>query len=176
MEPPEYIRCPITLGVMRVPVIAPSGRTFELKAITQWFNEQHSQQMNNSKLGRRIIYTCPVTRTEFGSEIPDMPINYSVVSAIDHWSEFIVKGVSILPQQLASQPPPDDEFHYTALSQARADGTQCLLPVCCRRISGLTGPLAWGVERRLVAVAEECAGPGVGRVLGLCHLQAQDYL
>ncbi|OAY66452.1 U-box domain-containing protein 26 [Ananas comosus] len=68
LEPPPipaHFRCPISLDLMRDPVTAPSGITYDRRSIEAWLD------MGNA--------TCPVTNRDIGSE-PELIPNHSLRS------------------------------------------------------------------------------------------------
>eukprot|EP00271_Cylindrocystis_brebissonii_P008852 TRINITY_DN23372_c0_g1_i1.p1 TRINITY_DN23372_c0_g1~~TRINITY_DN23372_c0_g1_i1.p1 ORF type:complete len:664 (+),score=98.36 TRINITY_DN23372_c0_g1_i1:935-2926(+) len=76
-SPPEDFRCPISLELMRDPVIVSTGMTYDRQYIEQWLKEGHK--------------TCPKTQQLLPH--PTLIPNYSLRSLIVHWCE--VNGVEL---------------------------------------------------------------------------------
>ncbi|KAE8704228.1 U-box domain-containing protein 15 [Hibiscus syriacus] len=68
---PHEFLCPITLEIMRDPVIVASGQTFERESIQKWFDSNHR--------------TCPKTRQTL-AHLSVAP-NYALKSLITQWCE-----------------------------------------------------------------------------------------
>ena len=51
---PDDFRCPISLDLMREPVIVSTGQTYELASITRWIEEGHSTCPKN---GQKLLHT-----------------------------------------------------------------------------------------------------------------------
>ncbi|XP_062157253.1 U-box domain-containing protein 1-like [Alnus glutinosa] len=68
---PDEFRCPISLDLMRDPVIVASGHTYDRNSIAQWINSGH--------------YTCPKS----GQTLLHMALvpNYALKSLMQQWSE-----------------------------------------------------------------------------------------
>lgn len=68
---PDEFRCPISLDLMRDPVIVASGHTYDRNSIARWINSGH--------------YTCPKS----GQKLLHMALvpNYALKSLIQQWSE-----------------------------------------------------------------------------------------
>ncbi|XP_008811691.2 U-box domain-containing protein 1-like [Phoenix dactylifera] len=66
---PDEFRCPITLDLMRDPVIVSSGHTYDRSSIARWLNSGH--------------HTCPKS----GKKLVHMALipNYALKSLIDQW-------------------------------------------------------------------------------------------
>ncbi|KAA3484454.1 U-box domain-containing protein 15-like [Gossypium australe] len=68
---PHEFLCPITLEVMRDPVIIASGQTFERESIQKWFDSNHR--------------TCPKTRDRLGHL--SLAPNHALKNLITQWRE-----------------------------------------------------------------------------------------
>ncbi|PPD83760.1 hypothetical protein GOBAR_DD19311 [Gossypium barbadense] len=68
---PHEFLCPITLEVMRDPVIIASGQTFERESIQKWFDSNHR--------------TCPKTRERLGHL--SLAPNHALKNLITQWRE-----------------------------------------------------------------------------------------
>lgn len=70
-NPPDEFRCPISLDLMRDPVIVASGQTYDRVSISKWIEENHT--------------TCPKSGQKLGhlNLIP----NYALRSLITQWCE-----------------------------------------------------------------------------------------
>jgi hypothetical protein len=60
--PNEY-HCPITREVMKDPVVASDGYTYERKGISKWLEHKVSSPLTNLDLKSRILYENKVLRT-----------------------------------------------------------------------------------------------------------------
>ena len=88
-EYPEF-RCPITMDIMRDPVMAPDGHTYERSAIVQ-------------ALAAKSV--SPLTRQPMSAA--SLLPNHALRAAIEHWSR---------PQAKPSAPPPSTvEYVYIPL-------------------------------------------------------------
>jgi hypothetical protein len=70
VEVPGEFMCRITLGVMRMPAITPSGVSYEYEAIAAWVQEHH---------------TCPTTRAQL--QLADLRPNLALREMIDAWAQ-----------------------------------------------------------------------------------------
>ncbi|XP_047313215.1 U-box domain-containing protein 13-like isoform X2 [Impatiens glandulifera] len=68
---PNDFRCPISLELMRDPVIVSSGQTYERSCIEQWLDQGHG--------------TCPKTQQTLASTV--LTPNYVLRSLIEQWCE-----------------------------------------------------------------------------------------
>ncbi|QCE01355.1 U-box domain-containing protein 1-like [Vigna unguiculata] len=66
---PDEFRCPITLDLMRDPVIVSSGHTYDRTSIAQWINSGHH---TCPKSGQRLIHTALIP-------------NYALKSLVQQW-------------------------------------------------------------------------------------------
>ncbi|XP_047154277.1 U-box domain-containing protein 1-like [Vigna umbellata] len=66
---PDEFRCPITLDLMRDPVIVSSGHTYDRTSIGQWINSGHH---TCPKSGQRLIHTALIP-------------NYALKSLVQQW-------------------------------------------------------------------------------------------
>jgi hypothetical protein len=68
---PDEFRCPVSLDLMRDPVIVASGHTYDRNSIARWINSGH--------------YTCPKS----GQKLLHMALvpNYALKSLMQQWSE-----------------------------------------------------------------------------------------
>lgn len=69
--PPVEFLCPITLDLMRDPVIVATGQTYDRKSITRWLEEGHS---TCPKSGQDLEHNCVIS-------------NYALRSLISQWCE-----------------------------------------------------------------------------------------
>lgn len=70
-QPPDDFKCPISLELMRDPVIVSTGQTYDRQFIEQWLKEGHK--------------TCPKTQQVLSH--PVLIPNYSLRSLIQQWCE-----------------------------------------------------------------------------------------
>ncbi|MED6113689.1 hypothetical protein PIB30_073122 [Stylosanthes scabra] len=66
---PDELRCPISLDLMRDPVIVSSGHTYGRNSIAQWINSGHH---TCPKSGQRLIHTALIP-------------NYALKSLVQQW-------------------------------------------------------------------------------------------
>ncbi|OIW02731.1 hypothetical protein TanjilG_29507 [Lupinus angustifolius] len=66
---PDEFRCPISLDLMRAPVIVSSGHTYDRISIAQWINSGHN---TCPKSGQRLIHTALIP-------------NYALKSLVQQW-------------------------------------------------------------------------------------------
>jgi len=86
-SPPDEFLCPITLTLMRDPVIGPDGHSYERTAITQWLQTNpHS----------------PLTRQLMTAQM--LQPNYSLKSAIERYTRGEAKAHSTPRPKLAPRP------------------------------------------------------------------------
>eukprot|EP00943_MAST-04B_sp_MAST-4B-sp1_P009226 g9226.t1 len=52
---PELYKCPITTEIMKDPVTAEDGYTYERSAISEWFKDNDTSPMTNMKIGKNIV-------------------------------------------------------------------------------------------------------------------------
>lgn len=77
LDPPASFICPISLSVMKDPVLLPeTQQTYDRSSIEEWFN-----------LGG---YTCPVTRKRL--ERCEYVYNHALRNAIEEWKELQIKN------------------------------------------------------------------------------------
>ncbi|QHO27257.1 hypothetical protein HN51_024228 [Arachis hypogaea] len=69
MSIPDEFRCPISLDLMRDPVIVSSGHTYDRNSIAQWINSGHH---TCPKSGQRLIHTALIP-------------NYALKSLVQQW-------------------------------------------------------------------------------------------
>lgn len=86
LQVPEDFRCPISLDLMRDPVIVSTGQTYERTFIEKWLADGHS--------------TCPKTQQVLTSKI--LTPNYVLRSLIAQWCE--ANGVKPPQRSSSSQP------------------------------------------------------------------------
>ncbi|GFR40428.1 hypothetical protein Agub_g1002 [Astrephomene gubernaculifera] len=53
---PDLLCCPISHGLMRVPVVAPSGTTFEYEYIRKWAQQHNTDPVNGAPLAEADLY------------------------------------------------------------------------------------------------------------------------
>ncbi|KAG2482454.1 hypothetical protein HYH03_018623 [Edaphochlamys debaryana] len=53
---PDCLCCPISHALMRVPVVAPSGATYEHECIQRWVQQQHTDPVNGAPLSEEDLY------------------------------------------------------------------------------------------------------------------------
>jgi hypothetical protein len=84
-RPNEHLS-PISLNVMRDPVVADDGHTYERVEITQWFNQ-------------RVISGLPVTSPKTGAVLrnTNLTSNYALKALIDDWKEPQTTPTSDIP-------------------------------------------------------------------------------
>ncbi|GMJ08983.1 plant U-box 13, ARABIDOPSIS THALIANA PLANT U-BOX 13 [Hibiscus trionum] len=68
---PDDFRCPISLELMKDPVIVSTGQTYERSCIEKWLEQGHG--------------TCPKTQQTLSNAA--ITTNYALRSLIDHWCE-----------------------------------------------------------------------------------------
>jgi len=54
--PPKHIMCPITLEIMKDPVIVVSGDSYERTAIEQWFYSNNTLPLSNVVINDKTLY------------------------------------------------------------------------------------------------------------------------
>ncbi|KAF8075583.1 hypothetical protein N665_1079s0008 [Sinapis alba] len=82
IEIPSYFVCPISLDIMKDPVIAVSGITYDRESIGKWLEKVHS---------------CPVTKQPIPSDY-DLTPNHVLRRLIQHWCvENAERGVVRIP-------------------------------------------------------------------------------
>ncbi|XP_038901464.1 U-box domain-containing protein 13-like [Benincasa hispida] len=104
---PEDFRCPISLDLMKDPVIVSTGQTYERAFIEKWLADGHS--------------TCPKTQQVLTSKI--LTPNYVLRSLIAQWCE--VNGIEPPQRSSSSQPSkltPAERSKYEALLHKLASG------------------------------------------------------
>ncbi|GLJ07821.1 hypothetical protein SUGI_0074830 [Cryptomeria japonica] len=69
---PEELKCPISLDLMRDPVILPSGHTYDRLSISEWLDSGHN--------------TCPLTGQKLPRNPPLIP-NYALRSLVSQWCD-----------------------------------------------------------------------------------------
>eukprot|EP00292_Cryptomonas_paramecium_P014211 CAMPEP_0113704494 /NCGR_PEP_ID=MMETSP0038_2-20120614/26552_1 /TAXON_ID=2898 /ORGANISM="Cryptomonas paramecium" /LENGTH=236 /DNA_ID=CAMNT_0000629285 /DNA_START=26 /DNA_END=736 /DNA_ORIENTATION=- /assembly_acc=CAM_ASM_000170 len=72
---PEEFFCPITLDIMRDPVVASDGRTYECAALQRWLQGHSRSPLTNGELNRG-----------------DLRGDRKLRSAIDHWAKEVIGG------------------------------------------------------------------------------------
>ncbi len=60
---PDHFKCPITYEVMKDPVIASDGHTYERKAIEEWLQNHDRSPLTNEKLQDKKVYPCLYLKT-----------------------------------------------------------------------------------------------------------------
>lgn len=55
---PDHFKCPITYELMKDPVIASDGHSYERKAIEEWFQKNDRSPLTNEKLQDKKVYPC----------------------------------------------------------------------------------------------------------------------
>ncbi|KAJ4898184.1 plant U-box 24 [Raphanus sativus] len=82
IEIPSYFICPISLDIMKDPVIAVSGITYDRESIFKWLEE---------------VSSCPVTKQPIPSD-SDLTPNHTLRRLIQHWCvENATRGVERIP-------------------------------------------------------------------------------
>ena len=59
----DQVRCPITLEVMKDPVLASDGHTYERAAIEDWLRTHDTSPMTNARLGSKELMPSLVLRS-----------------------------------------------------------------------------------------------------------------
>ncbi|KAJ0249439.1 E3 ubiquitin-protein ligase PUB24 [Hirschfeldia incana] len=82
IEIPSYFICPISLDIMKDPVIAVSGITYDRESIVKWLEK---------------VSSCPVTKQPIPSD-SDLTPNHTLRRLIQHWCvENATRGVVRIP-------------------------------------------------------------------------------
>ncbi|XP_024401002.1 U-box domain-containing protein 13 isoform X1 [Physcomitrium patens] len=99
---PDDFKCPISLDLMKDPVIVATGQTYERACIQRWLDSGHK--------------TCPKTGvllTHLG-----LTPNYSLRSVIAQWCESV--GMEV-PNQVSSKPKPSKLLEYSSGERATVE-------------------------------------------------------
>lgn len=82
IEIPNYFLCPISLEIMKDPVTAVSGITYDRQSIVQWLEK---------------VSSCPVTKQHLPLD-SDLTPNHTLRRLIQHWCvENATRGVARIP-------------------------------------------------------------------------------
>ncbi|KAL0316054.1 UNVERIFIED_CONTAM: E3 ubiquitin-protein ligase PUB23 [Sesamum radiatum] len=98
IEVPEYFICPISLQIMKDPVTAVSGITYDRESIENWLFKSHNT-------------ICPVTKQGL-SRHSDLTPNHTLLRLIQAWCSLnAAQGVELIP----SSDPPLTKIHVAKL-------------------------------------------------------------
>ncbi|PHT46759.1 U-box domain-containing protein 13 [Capsicum baccatum] len=156
---PDDFRCPISLELMKDPVIVSSGQTYERSSIEKWLEAGHS--------------TCPKTQQVLTSNV--ITPNYVLRSLIAQWCE--VNGVEppkrpgSLPSKSASVCTPAERSKIEILLRKLTSGS----PEDCLSATGEIRLLAKRNADNRVAIAEAGAIPLLVDLLSTPDSRIQEH-
>ncbi|XP_021289686.1 E3 ubiquitin-protein ligase PUB24-like [Herrania umbratica] len=100
IEVPKYFICPISLQIMKDPVTAITGITYDRESIEQWLlNGQNT--------------SCPVTQQSLPRD-SDLTPNHTLRRLIQAWC---TENASLGVDRIPTPKPPMDKFHFRKLIQ-----------------------------------------------------------
>ncbi|MBA0852000.1 hypothetical protein Goshw_030395 [Gossypium schwendimanii] len=157
---PDDFRCPISLELMKDPVIVSTGQTYERSCIEKWLEQGHR--------------TCPKTQQTLSN--PALTPNYVLRSLIAQWCE--ANGIEP-PKRPSSSQPSKTKF---ACSPAELTKIQILLcklsssnPEDQRTAAGEIRLLAKRNADNRVAIAEAGAIPLLVKILSTPDSRTQEH-
>lgn len=139
---PDEFRCPISLDLMREPVIVSTGQTYELASITRWIEEGHTTCPKNGQkllhanlipnhaLRSLIIRYCdahniPFEKTENKNKRSSMESNVSTKAAIEAanmTAAFLVEKLATGPFEVKRQVA----YELRLLAKCNMDNKGCI--------------------------------------------------
>ncbi|KAL9296612.1 hypothetical protein ACSQ67_022508 [Phaseolus vulgaris] len=157
---PEDFRCPISLELMKDPVIVSTGQTYERSFIEKWLQAGHG--------------TCPKTQQTLTSTV--LTPNYVLRSLIAQWCE--ANGIEP-PKRPSSSQPSKSASAYSPAERSKIDGLLQKLtsgsPEDQRSAAGEIRLLAKRNADNRVAIAEAGAIPLLVGLLSVPDSRTQEH-
>lgn len=121
---PTFI-CPITQDIMKDPVVAADGRTYERAAIVEWINKEHRSPITNAALSVEFLvpnfslrdimekagYTC--VAAHMNSPPVHMEVDLPVAGGVVAMFPPLVREIPDIPGLPAPEPFPAQYFGYS---------------------------------------------------------------